>query len=71
MLTIVNSTIAYNTTYFGGGLLVDASNVTIHNTIIAKNTASTYARGYDVYGTLQTSSANNLIGIPKPLKNSV
>ena len=63
VLTIVNSTIAYNKAYLGGGIRTTTSNATIHNTIIAKNTASTLARGYDVYGTLQSTSSNNLIGI--------
>ena len=48
----------------GGGLRATVTNATIHNTIIANNTASTPVQGYDdVYGTLQSTGSNNLIGI--------
>jgi len=62
-MTITNSTITDNTAYRGGGLRATLNYATIHNTIIANNTASAFAQGYDVYGPVITSSSNNLIGI--------
>ena len=67
-MTIVNSTIAYNTAYRGGGLHTTTTNATMHNTIIANNTASKFAQGYDVYGAVQPTSSSNLIGINTALQ---
>jgi hypothetical protein len=62
-LTLLNSTVASNQTAgSGGGLWVGATRtqVRLANTIIARNTAVT--GGPDVWGTLLTTSAYNLIG---------
>lgn len=62
---IVNSTIAYNnaTVAEGGGIFNSLNNVqvTLHNTIVAKNTAVN--GGYlDVFGALTIGSRHNFIG---------
>ena len=67
IVTIVNSTIAYNSVIPGGpggGIDVTSGTTTIYNTIVADNTAGTgsTATPNDVSGTLAPASVNNLIG---------
>jgi len=54
-LTVVNCTISGNTSQYGGGIYNGAT-LTINNTIVAGNT------GEDIYGPVQATSNNNLIG---------
>jgi hypothetical protein len=62
----VNSTITANSaTQTAGGIFYSSATtagiVTLHNTILADNTANTAAK--NVYGTLDTSSSYNLLGL--------
>ena len=61
-VTIVNSVITENTAgIYGGGILANAGSLSIGETIIASNTAS--SSGNDIYGTTTavTSTGNNLL----------
>jgi hypothetical protein len=61
-LTFVNTTIAYNqASTLGGGLDINSGNATLYNTLVAQNTTGALGTPSDVAGTLNTSSANNLI----------
>jgi hypothetical protein len=68
-LTMVNSTVAYNNVNFagsGGGLdVASGSTANLYNTLIALNTTtnnSHVSSPSDIFGTVGTTSANNLIG---------
>jgi hypothetical protein len=58
-ITIDNCTIAGNTGYFVGGIVVNAAPLSMGNTILAGNNGS--SSGPDLYGSL-SSSGHNLIG---------
>jgi hypothetical protein len=67
IMTIVNSTIAFNSVIPGGpggGIAITGGTTTIYNTIVAQNTAGTgtTATPNDVGGTLSAASEYNLIG---------
>ncbi|MEZ6132320.1 MAG: choice-of-anchor Q domain-containing protein [Planctomycetaceae bacterium] len=64
-LTATNSTIVMNSDSDsdGSGIDIFSGNVTLHNSLVAGNTASG-GLAADIFGTLVVSSANNLVGTP-------
>ncbi len=68
VLQATNTTIAGNHGNFGGGLtlinsMTETTPVTIHNSIVAENRNGSDTGNLDVYGTLQTGSTRNLLGL--------
>ena len=60
-VSVINSTIAFNGASTGGGLYINSgSDISLANTIVADNTAT--SADPDIHGTLDTDT-NNLIGI--------
>jgi hypothetical protein len=59
-LTTTNSTISANDASSSIGGIYASGTVTLHNTIVAENTGGSYP---DVYGTFQSASSYNLIGV--------
>ena len=69
-LEIRNSTIAFNQSDSdnagaepGGGLSLNVAGAKLFSTIVAKNTRSTAAVATDVQGTVDATSASNLVGV--------
>ncbi len=65
-VTIANSTLSGNSAQsLGGGIANEGGTVTLNNTIVALNTryGGTTSLADDIFGTVSTSSAYNLIGI--------
>lgn len=58
---IVNSTIAFNSAYSGGGIRKNSGTTRLYNTIVANNTAYSTPLYSDIYGFIDTATYN-LIG---------
>ena len=61
--TLTNCTISGNNGGSGGGIYNFTSTLSLYNTIVANNIATVANLGHDVFGTIDASSANNLIGV--------
>ena len=75
ILTLTNCTVTENKSYAGGGICnLSTGTVKLDNTIVAKNTAYVNVTpnritnfGEDVFGTLDETGTNNLIGVDRAM----